>query len=83
VDIREPFEYQMMRIKGTDLLLPISRVQFELDKWLALKDEPIVIYCHVGSRSGYLYRALKEQLGFTKVANLTYGIASYPGEIER
>ena len=25
IDIREPFEHQMMRIKGTDKLLPISR----------------------------------------------------------
>ena len=37
----------------------------------------------VGSRSAYLQRALKEQLGFDKVGNLTYGIADYPGEIER
>ncbi|MRJ07083.1 MAG: sulfurtransferase [Epsilonproteobacteria bacterium] len=83
VDIREPFEYQMMRIKGTDILLPISRFQWELEKWLKLKDERIIIYCHVGSRSGYLFHLLKEQLGFEKVSNLTYGIAEYPGEIER
>ena len=83
IDIREPFEYQMMRIKGTDKLLPISRVQYDLDEWMKLKDERIIIYCHVGSRSGYLQRALQQQLGFDKVGNLTYGIADYPGEIER
>ncbi len=83
IDIREPFENQMMKIKGTDILLPISRVQFDLDKWMEYKDKRIVIYCHVGSRSMYLQRALQEQLGFTKVGNLTYGIADYPGEIER
>jgi len=83
IDIREPFEYQMMRIKGTDKLLPISRVQYDLDEWMKLKDERIIIYCHVGSRSAYLQRALQQQLGFDKVGNLTYGIADYPGEIER
>jgi len=83
IDIREPFEYQMMRIKGTDKLLPISRVQYDLDEWMKLKDKRIIIYCHVGSRSAYLQRALQQQLGFDKVGNLTYGIADYPGEIER
>ncbi len=83
IDIREPFEHQMMRIKGTDKLLPISRVQFELDEWMKLKDKRIIIYCHVGSRSGYLQRVLQQQLGFDKVGNLTYGIADYFGEIER
>ena len=83
IDIREPFEYQMMRIKGTDELLPISRVQYDLDKWMKYKDERIIIYCHVGSRSGYLQRALQQQLGFNKVGNLTYGIADYFGEVER
>ncbi len=83
IDIRELFEYQMMRIKGTDELLPISRVQYDLDKWMKYKDERIIIYCHVGSRSGYLQRALQQQLGFNKVGNLTYGIANYFGEVER
>ena len=83
IDIREPFEHQMMRIKGTDELLPISRVQFDLDKWMNYKDKRIIIYCHVGSRSGFLQRALQQQLGFSKVGNLTYGIADYFGEIER
>ncbi|NPA10729.1 MAG: sulfurtransferase [Epsilonproteobacteria bacterium] len=83
VDIREKFENQMMRIKGTDVLLPISRVQWEIDKWMKLKDKRIIIYCHVGSRSQYLQKALIHQLGFSKVGNLTYGIADYFGEIER
>jgi ferredoxin-thioredoxin reductase catalytic subunit/rhodanese-related sulfurtransferase len=83
IDIREPFEHQMMRIKGTDELLPISRVQYDLDKWMKYKDERIIIYCHVGSRSGYLQRALQQQLGFSKVGNLTYGIADYFGEVEK
>ncbi len=83
IDIREPFENQMARIKGTDKLLPISRVQYDLDEWMKLKDERIIIYCHVGSRSAYLQRALEQQLGFEKVGNLTYGIAQYFGDIER
>jgi len=83
IDIREPFEHQMVRIKGTDKLLPISRVQFDLDEWMKLKDKRIIIYCHVGSRSAYLQKALIQQLGFSKVGNLTYGIADYFGEVEK
>jgi ferredoxin-thioredoxin reductase catalytic subunit/rhodanese-related sulfurtransferase len=83
IDIREPFEHQMMRIKGTDKLLPISRVQYDLEEWMKLKDKRIIIYCHVGSRSGYLQKILYRQLGFEKVGNLTYGIADYFGEIEK
>ena len=83
IDIREPFEYQMARIKQTDELLPVSRVNQDIDKWMEFKDKRIIIYCHVGSRSAYLQRALKEQLGFEKVGNLTYGIAAYYGEIEK
>jgi len=83
IDIREPFEYQMARIKGTDELLPVSRVNEDIDKWMEFKDKRIIIYCHVGSRSAYLQRALKEQLEFKKVGNLTYGIAAYYGEIEK
>jgi len=83
IDIREPFEYQMARIKGTDKLLPISRFKSDINKWMEFQDKRIIIYCHVGSRSAYLQRVLKEQLGFEKVANLTYGIAAYYGEIEK
>ena len=83
IDIREPFENQMARIKGTDKLLPISRVQYDLDEWMKLKDERIIIYCHVGSRSAYLQKALEQQLEFKKVGNLTYGIAQYFGDIQR
>ncbi len=83
VDIREPFEWQMGRIKGADFLVPTSNFYNELQKVMPYKDMPIIIYCHVGSRSAYVHNILKQSGEFKHVINLTHGIAGYPGEIER
>jgi len=83
LDVREPFEWQMGRIKGADFLVPTSNFYAELEKVMPYKDEPWIVYCHVGSRSAYVQRVLSMQEGFPHIGNLTYGIASYRGEIER
>ena len=83
LDIREPFEWQMGRIKGADFLVPTSNFYVELEKVMPHKDEPWILYCHVGSRSAYVQRVLKSQEGFPHIGNLTYGIAAYKGEIIR
>ena len=46
------------------------------------KNENIILYCHVGSRSAHCQRILND-MGYTKVGNLTHGIVSFGGEIER
>jgi ferredoxin-thioredoxin reductase catalytic subunit/rhodanese-related sulfurtransferase len=83
LDIREPFEWQMGRIKGADFLVPTSNFYAELEKVMPYKDEPWILYCHVGSRSAYVQRVLQSQEGFPHIGNLTYGIAAYRGEIVR
>jgi ferredoxin-thioredoxin reductase catalytic subunit/rhodanese-related sulfurtransferase len=83
LDVREPFEWQMGRIKGADFLVPTSNFYAELEKVMSHKDEPWILYCHVGSRSAYVQRVLASQEGFPHIGNLTYGIAAYRGEIER
>jgi len=82
LDVREPFEWQSGRIKGADFLVPTSNFYAELEK-VTQKDEPWILYCHVGSRSAYVQRVLASQEGFPHIGNLTYGIASYRGEIVR
>jgi rhodanese-related sulfurtransferase len=44
--------------------------------------QAVIVYCHVGSRSAYCQRALKD-LCFTKVSNLSYGIVGWRGETDR
>lgn len=83
LDIREVFEWQMGRIKGADFLVPTSNFYAELEKVMPYKDEPWILYCHVGSRSAYVQRILEQQPEFPHIGNLTYGIAAYRGEIER
>ena len=81
IDVREPMEYEMGHIKGTDELLPTSKFYEWLPKILERKDEDIILYCHTGSRSYQVQQILKRE--GMNVGNLTYGIVSYPGEIER
>ena len=83
IDIREVFEWEMGRIKGADFLVPTSNFYAELEKVMPYKDEPWILYCHVGSRSAYVKRVLQSQEGFPHIGNLTYGIAAYRGEIVR
>ncbi len=82
VDVREHMEWQMGHIKGADVLVPTSSFFDTLDKANLEKNEHIILYCHVGSRSAHCQRILND-MGYTKVGNLTYGIVSYGGEIER
>jgi len=83
VDVREPMEYEMMRIKGTDVLVPTSQFYAKVEEMLgAKKKEQLILYCHSGSRSYQVQHAMKG-LGFEKIGNLAYGIISYNGETEK
>jgi ferredoxin-thioredoxin reductase catalytic subunit/rhodanese-related sulfurtransferase len=82
VDVREHMEWRMGHIKGADILIPTSSFFDTLAESKLGKDENIIVYCHVGSRSAHCQRILND-MGHSKVSNLTYGIVSYGGEIER
>ncbi|MEA3522159.1 MAG: ferredoxin-thioredoxin reductase catalytic domain-containing protein [Campylobacterota bacterium] len=82
VDVREHMEWQMGHIKGADQLIPTSSFFNTLESAKLDKNENIILYCHVGSRSSHCQRILND-LGYSKVANFTYGIVSFGGEIER
>lgn len=43
------------------------------------KNDPIILTCQTGSRSDVLARHLVEQMGYTQVYNLRYGISSWIG----
>lgn len=82
VDVREWMEWKMGRIAGADILVPTSSFFQTLTESGLDKDENIIVYCHVGSRSAHCQRILTD-MGYTKVSNLTHGIVSYSGEIVR
>jgi len=81
-DVREPMEYSAGHIQGADKVLPTSNFFNALEEAKMEQDEYIIVYCHVGSRSAHCARILAD-MGYTKVSNLTYGIVSYGGIIER
>ena len=81
VDVREWMEYKSVRIKGADHLVPTTSF-YETVKVLEDKSMPVIVYCHVGSRSAYCQNILKD-MGYAQVGNLTHGIVSYQGDMER
>ncbi len=82
VDVREHMEWQMGHIKGADALVPTSSFFQTWDAAKLKKDENIILYCHVGSRSAHVARILAD-MGYSKIGNLTHGIVTYSGEIEK
>lgn len=79
-DVREWMEYKNIRIKGVDHLVPTT--SFYESVKVVDKDVPVIVYCHVGSRSAYCQKMMKS-MGFKHVGNLTHGIVSYQGKMER
>jgi len=82
VDVREHMEWQMGHIKGADKLVPTSSFYQAVEDAKLNKDENIILYCHVGSRSAHVARIMPD-MGYTKIGNLTHGIVSFSGEVER
>ena len=81
VDVREHMEWQMGHIKGADKLIPTSSFYPSLEEANLSKDKTLILYCHVGSRSAHVARIMSD-MGY-KIGNLTHGIVSYGGEIQR
>lgn len=82
VDIREWMENQAARIAGTDFLCPTTSFFEAIDTLKEHQDKALILYCHVGSRSAYCQRILQD-MKFSHVGNLTHGIVSYRGKIEK
>lgn len=82
IDVREWVEWVGSRIKFTNYLIPTTTFYESLKQIENEKDIPLVVYCHVGQRSAYCQKIMRE-LEFKTVINLTDGIAGYHGEIIR
>ena len=82
IDTREHMEWMMGHIVGTDLLMPTTQFYTKVEEFGGKKEQNLILYCHTGSRSFQVQHAMLS-LGFSHVGNLTYGIISYNGEIQR
>jgi rhodanese-related sulfurtransferase len=79
VDVREDWEYAEGHIPGS-ILRPLGAIR----NWAGEfpKDEELVVICRTASRSGVAYRYL-QQMGYTKVRNMSGGIISWRGKVSR
>lgn len=78
LDVREPWEYDICRIEGAQLM-PMQSIPAQLNK-LDPKQETIVI-CHHGVRSRMVARYL-EQAQFENVINLSGGVNLWAQHID-
>jgi sulfur dioxygenase len=75
IDVREPFEYtgDLGHIAGTELV-PLASVSGAASSWDL--NEPIVVICRSGGRSGRAAEALA-RAGFKQVMNMAGGMLAY------
>ncbi len=76
LDVRNKTEQDICTIPGTDILIPVKELNFEIQKLNDWKDKEIVVYCKSGIRSKTAEGILKEY-GFEKVTHLSKGILEY------
>jgi sulfur-carrier protein adenylyltransferase/sulfurtransferase len=78
LDVREPFEFEMARIEGANLI-PLGQLparHHELDR-----EKEIFVMCHSGVRSERAAEFLRSA-GFTKVSNVAGGIDAWSEEVD-
>jgi len=78
VDMREPFEYEIARIDGAQLI-PLGEIAERADE--LQRGQQIVVHCHSGTRSAQAVRLLKQR-GFSNVYNLEGGIDAWSDQID-
>jgi sulfur-carrier protein adenylyltransferase/sulfurtransferase len=80
LDVREQFEYEIASIPGA-ILLPLGQIPDQVGELERLRDEPIVVYCHLGVRSLHAIRFL-QHAGFADLINLSGGIDAWSREVD-
>ena len=78
VDVREPWEYDVARIDGAQLV-PLGTLGAALSTFDPARD--YVLYCHHGVRSLRAAEFLRER-GLTRIANLTGGIDAWSVQVD-
>jgi len=79
LDVREPWEADIVRLPGSHLL-PMSRLHPGVVDELP-RERDVVVICHHGIRSAQVARWL-ENAGLQRVINLTGGIDAWAREVD-
>jgi rhodanese-related sulfurtransferase len=79
IDVREPEEYRDGHIPGA-INVPVGRLSHHLPE--LSKENPVLLYCQSGNRSGIAARMLKKQ-GFEQVYHLHGGLFGWPYQTTR
>ena len=87
IDVRTQSEWKETGIvEGSHLLtLFDEKGRFDIDKWLAEldkiagKDQPFMLICAVGGRTGMLSQYLDRREGYSQVHNVQWGIQRWIG----
>jgi molybdopterin/thiamine biosynthesis adenylyltransferase/rhodanese-related sulfurtransferase len=75
VDIREPWEREIVAIDGS-VLVPLASLLSDAAREVMPPDENVVLYCHHGSRSDYARQVL-DQNGWSSVTHLDGGVDAW------
>jgi rhodanese-related sulfurtransferase len=78
LDVREPWEFQICRLPDS-VSMPMRTIPVRLEE-LDPQAETVVI-CHHGVRS-YQVAAFLEREGFTRLYNLTGGVAAWARDVQ-
>ncbi|MDR3686392.1 MAG: rhodanese-like domain-containing protein [Coriobacteriia bacterium] len=79
VDVRTSGEYELGHIKGA-INVPVDQIAQTAATWN--KDNSYVVYCASGARSAEAQQTMAG-MGFKNVADLTGGVASWTGPLEK
>ena len=78
LDVREPWETQICRIEGSELV-PMQTLPARLNE--LDPDRPVVCICHLGGRSMQVAMFLTRQ-GFKDAYNLTGGVDAWARQVD-
>jgi rhodanese-related sulfurtransferase len=81
IDVREPEEWAICQLPGAELL-PLSVWPEVTAQKLTDPDQPLLVYCHHGVRSGHATAFLRQR-GFSDVTNLAGGIDAWAREVDQ
>jgi molybdopterin/thiamine biosynthesis adenylyltransferase/rhodanese-related sulfurtransferase len=80
VDVREPYEYEIVAIEGSELV-PLGRILSDAAREILPPQEKIVLYCHHEPRSAHAAAQLRAH-GWDDVQFVRGGIDAWAAEIE-
>lgn len=85
IDVRRPEEWKQTGVvEGSHLLTFFDKNgRYDVNKWMADfsriagPDDPVVLICRTGNRTGTISRFLDQRLNYNKVSNVTKGITHW------